>query len=270
NYIQTDFEINYTGSKAVPLDIEYQIAATVNGFRGEDSDKANYWSKSFPLTNIKKIKEDNSNTWSKKERVNFQLAGYDAFAVRAAEITGMKVGNELIVAMTGKVIAHAGEEDLETPFDVHLEIPLMEDVFQINKAGIDPIKNNVSVMVETPKPVDMTRAIPYGTLFILSLIGLIIMTFFTREPNQDEMMMKRVNNIIKNYGSRIIALENIPKVNYRQYYKVHSIKDLIKIADEIQKPIFYETDRDNIVKNFEFQVIENDTMYSLLLDASES
>ncbi len=81
--------------------------------------------------------------------------------------------------------------------------------------------------------------------------------------------MKKVNGTLKNYGSRIVALQSIPKMNYRQYYKVHSIKDLIKIADELQKPIFYEVDRDIIVRNSEFHVIEDDTIYSLFLDSSE-
>ncbi len=73
NYIQTDFELNYQGSKNVPLDIEYQILATVNGYQGDESQKRIYWTKNFPITNKKTIKEKDSGTWSKKERVNFNI-----------------------------------------------------------------------------------------------------------------------------------------------------------------------------------------------------
>ena len=270
NYIQTDFEVNYKGSKAVPLDIEYQILATVNGYQGEDPDKVNYWSKSFPLTNKKVLKEDRSSTWSKKERVNFQLSGYDAFAVRAKEITGMEVGNEVILSMTGKITAHTDKEDLDTPFDVNIRIPLMEDVFQITKSNVDPIMKNVTAKVETPAPIDLFRTVSYGILLGFCLIGLIILIVFTREPNAQELLFRKVNGTLKNYGSRIVALQSIPKMNYRQCYKVHSMKDLIKIADELQKPIFYEVDKDTVVKDYEFHIIENDTLYSLFLDSSEA
>lgn len=269
NYIQTDFEINYKGNKPVPLDIEYQLIATVNGSTGEDPDKLNYWSKNFPLSAVKKAKTENGS-WSAKERVNFQLANYDAFAVRAKEITGMDVSNEVLVSMVGKVVAHTGKEELETPFDVHLQIPLMEDVFSITKAGTDPIKDKVTVMAETPKPIDLLHVIPYGTVLGISFIGLIVILFFTREPNNDEMLLKKANAIVKNYGSRIVALQNIPQMNYRQHYKVHSMKDLIKIADELQKPIFYEVDSSTIVKDYEFHIIEEETLYSLFLDSAEA
>ena len=268
NYIQADFGMQYVGSQKVPLDIEYQIIATVNGYQGKDKEKVIYWSKDFPLSTKKTTKSE--GIWNKTEKVNFAINGYDAFAVRAQEITGLDVSNDLIVSMKGKVIAHTEKEDLETPFDVNLEMPLMEDAFQIEKNNLDPISSNVKTMKEMPITLNLVKVIPYGILLLISVVGLIITIFFTRELNYEEMMTKRVNNIIKNYGSRIIALQNIPKTEYRQNYKVHSMKDLIKIADEIQKPIFYETDKDSIVKNLEFRVIENDTIYSLVLDSTET
>lgn len=269
SYIQADFGVEYAGSKNVPLDIEYQIIATVNGYQGDDKEKTVYWSKNFPLTTKKVVKEENKGIWNQKEKVNFTIGNFDSFAVRAKDITGFDVSNELIVSMTGKVIAHTGKEDLETPFDVNLQVPLMEDTFQITKNNLDPIQNSVTEMKDVQIPFNHFRVVSYGILLVLSLTGLIFMIFFTRDPNYQEMLVKRVNAAIKNYGSRMVALETIPKMNYQQYYKVHSIKDLIKIADEIQKPILYEADKETIVKNYEFHVIDNDVIYSLFLDNSE-
>lgn len=256
--------MDYSGTSKVPLDIEYQIIAIVNGYSGSSNDKKIYWSKAIPLTDKKNIKEV-SGVWSKKEKVNFQLSEYDSFAVKAKSITGMDVSNELIVSMKGKVIAHANNKELETPFDVGLQIPLTEDIFEITKLYLSPIQNNITVSEEIAVPLDVKRIVSYSILLLLSVIGIIILTFYTREPNDKEMLKKKVNSTLKNYGSRIVALQSIPKMNYSNNYIVHSIKDLIKIADEIQKPIYYEIDPDTIVKRYEFFVIENDTIYSLLL-----
>lgn len=269
NNIQAEYVIDYTGSKKVPLDIEYQIVATVNGYQGTDKEKVIYWSKAFPLTSKKLIKEE-SGTWSKKERISFSLSGYDAFTVRAQEITGMDVTNELYVSMIGKIMAHTENEDLETPFDVKLRIPLMEDTFEVTKSNLDPVSSNIAEKVESKASMNKFQAFSYGLILLLCLIGFVVLLFFTREPNYEEELRKKVNNIIKNYGSRIVALQSIPKMNCRQHYKVHSMKDLIKIADELQKPIFYEIDKDTAVKNYEFHIIEDDILYSLFLDSPES
>jgi hypothetical protein len=269
NYIQTAFSLEYSGSKKVPLDIEYQIIATVNGFQGGETEKKIIWSKNFPLSTKKIIKEE-SATWSKSEKVNFQLSNYDAFAVRAKDITGMTVTNELIVSMTGKVTAHTAKEDLETPFNIGLTIPLMEDTFQITVNNLEPIHKNITTKAESQAPVEKSRLILYGFLLTICLLGLFILLFFTRELNPQELLIKKVNSTLKNYGSRIVALQNIPKMNYRQHYKVHSMKDLIKIADELQKPIFYEVSSSTIVKDYEFHIIEEETLYSLFLDSSEA
>jgi hypothetical protein len=240
----------------------------VNGYQGTDKDKTIIWSKNFPLTNKKAVKEETGN-WSKKEKINFNLSSYDAFSVRAKEITGLDITNELIVSMTGKVTAHTKQQDLETPFNVNLQIPLMEDTLQIKKNNLEPIKNSITSKEETTQPMNKFRTLIYSNLLILCLISLVIMIFFTREPNSQELLLKNVHNILKNYGSRIVALQSIPKINFRQYYKVHSIKDLIKIADELQRPIFYEVDKETIVKDYKFHVIEDDIIYSLFLDSSE-
>lgn len=265
NYIQAEFNVDYMGTSEVPLDIEYQIIAMVNGYQGSSKDKKIYWSKSFPLTDKKIIKEQGS-VWNKKEKINFQLAEYDAFAVKAKGITGMNVSNELIISMKGKVIAHAEKENLETPFDVNLQVPLAEDVFEISKSDPSPIHKNITVTEEIPAPIVMSLIVRYSLLLVISIIGIIVLTFYTREPSEQEMLKKKVNNTLKNYGSRIAALQSIPKVNYNKSYIVNNIKDLIKIADEIQQPVYYEIDPDTIVKRYEFHVIDNDTIYSLLLD----
>ncbi|MDD2190178.1 MAG: DUF5305 family protein [Eubacteriales bacterium] len=268
SYIQAEFGVEYAGSMEVPLDIEYQIISTVNGYQGNDREKKIYWSKVFPLTAQNKVKEK-SGIWSKNEKVNFPLAQYDAFAIRAKEITGMDVSNEVIVSMKGKVIAHTEKEDLETPFDVSIKVPLMEDVFEISKPGLNPIKNSITVTEEIPAPLDIVRVITYSILLAFSIIGIAGLLLYTREPDEQELLKKKINSILKNHGSRIIALQSIPKANYKQHYKVHSIKDLIKIADEIQKPIYYEIDKDTVVKNYEFYVIENETIYTLCTDETD-
>lgn len=268
NYIQTDFGFQYNGSSKVPIDVQYQIIAEVCGYQGKDSNKEIYWTKDFPLTG-KKTFTEKSGSCKKNEVVDFSLSGYDAFAVKAKEITGMKTANEVIVSMTGKIIAHTPNQDTETPIDISITIPLLEDVFQIEKGGLDPVRNQITEAVEIQTPANKVKIIFYGIIFISCIVGFIILIFFSREPNTEEMIRKKINALLKNYGSRIVALHSLPRTLFRQQYEAHSIKDLIKIADDIQKPIVYETDEEQIVKNYQFCLMDNDILYSYRIDKQE-
>lgn len=265
SYIQAEFGMDYTGNADVPLDVEYQIVAKVNGYSGSDKEKISNWSKTFPISPVKK-ESLKGMSWKKAEKVNFPLSGYDSFAVRAEEVTGMKGSSEVIVSMTGKVIAHHQKEDLETPFDVSMQIPLMEDVFQIEKKNTDPIQKTITTSEKVPVPLNMVKIVFLCIVMILCIAGLVFVILFTREPDPEEVLKKKVITIIKNYGSRIVALNSLPRTLFKQQYETHSMKDLIKISDDIQKPILYETDPEQTVKNYMFYIIDEDTLYTWMVD----
>ena len=268
NYIQANFGFQYEGSNQVPIDVQYQIVATVCGYQGKDTNKEVYWEKEFPLTGEKAFTEK-SGSCKKDETASFSLSGYDAFAVKAKEITGMKVANEVVISMTGKVTAHTPDQDSETPIDISITIPLLEDVFRIEKGSLDPVRNQITDSVETAVSADKAKILLYGILLFICIGGLTILLFFSREPDSNEIMRKKVNTTLKNYGSRIVALHSLPKTIFRQQYETHSIKDLIKIADDMQKPIVYETDAEQIVKHYQFCIIDDDTLYSYRVDRQE-
>ncbi|GAB1475406.1 hypothetical protein MASR2M70_02380 [Bacillota bacterium] len=258
--IEAEFNVEYNSSKPTPMNIEYQVFATVNGYQGQAPGKVIYWSKSFPLTNNRVI-ETEGDSWSGKEAVPFTLKDYDAFAVKAKEISGMKVSNELIVELKGSISAKASKEDVVIPISASMTIPLLEDVFKIEKIAGEPIDVSVTETEEAIIPPDPSLIILLGFLMAV-LIGLMpILWFKIREPGELDMLRKKNNVLLKNYGSRMVAMEEIPDLNCSRYYQVHSIKDMIKIADEIQKPIIYVPDDMTLLRGNELYIIDQSNLY---------
>lgn len=258
--IKADFSIDYIGSISAPVKIDYQIFATVNGYQGQAPGKEVYWTKSFPLTDPKFINTE-GDKWKAREQVSFDLSQYDAFASRAKEISGMKVSNEVVVELKGNITARASKEEIPVPFTAAIRVPLLEDVFKIEKEIGEPIDVNITETEEVLVPVN---ALAVGFLLLLILLELtviFIVVFKIKEPDEIEGIRKKNNSLIKNYGSRMVAMKDMPDSNWKLHYRVYSIKDMIKISDEIQKPIVYVPDEIILFRDNELYIIDDDSLY---------
>lgn len=259
-HIQADFAVDYQGSDTTPIKIQYQVLATVNGYQGQDAGKNIYWTKSFPLTEEKTV-EIEGDSWRGEEQINFTLGDYDALAVRAKEITGMKVSNEVIVELSGTITAQTATEEVTIPFSSNLQIPLLEDVFQVTKTGGEPVQGSVTETEEIIMPFDRTKVSLLTVLMLLCIAAIPVLKFVIKEPDELTLLRKKNNGIIKNYGSRMVAMQEIPDLEYSRYYQVYSMKDMIKIADEMQKPIIYIPDENMVVRNNELFIISENSLY---------
>lgn len=259
-YIQADFAVEYQGSDRTPIKVQYQVLATVNGYQGQTENKNIYWTKSFPLTEEKTV-EIEGDSWSATEQINFNLGDYDALAVRAKELTGMNVSNEVIVELLGTIIAQTTKEEVTIPFSSNLQLPLLEDVFQVKKTVGEPIQGSVTETKEIILPFDRSKVSLFTVLLLLCITAIPVLMFIIKEPDELTILRKKNNGLIKNYGSRMVAMKEIPDLEYSRYYQVYSIKDMIKIADEVQKPIIYIPDENTAVRNNELFIINENSLY---------
>ena len=63
------------------------------------------------------------DNWNTTEQINFTLDEYDALAVRAKELTGMNVTNEVIVELLGTVTTNVTKEEVTILYSTKLEFP---------------------------------------------------------------------------------------------------------------------------------------------------
>ena len=259
-HIQAGFAVEYQGSETTPIKIQYQVLATVNGYQGQTESKNIYWTKSFPLTQEKTV-ETEGDSWSTEEQINFTLGDYDALAVRAKEISGMKVTNEVIVELLGTITAVTATEEVAIPFSSNLQVPLLEDVFQVTKTAGEALQGSVTETEEVLVPFDRTKVSLLTVLMLLIVAAIPVLKFVIKEPDELTILRKKNSGLIKNYGSRMVAMREIPDLEYSRFYQVYSIKDMIKIADEVQKPILYIPDESTAVRNNELFIISENSLY---------
>ena len=57
------------------------------------------------------------------------------------------------------------------------------------------------------------------------------------------------------------ALSEIPDIEWREIYEVAEIPELLKVADELRRPVFYIRDKDTLVKYSCFFVLDGGCQY---------
>lgn len=265
DYVTVNFGISYIGSDSYPIEIEYKIDATVTGQESTEPEsiiKGVCWSKVFPLIN-NQIINTTSNSCEIQKSINFSVADYENFANEAINITGIKIPHYLTIAMTGSIKIDTPYEVISLPINLNIQLPLLKDTFTITKSNTNIVQDTITSSETTtlPKPYNRIFIIIYVSIILLSIITITLLIIFSIEPTRQDIVYKKIKHIIKNYNSRLIAVRFMDDIVIKQIYSVQCIDDLVKVADEIERPIYYLYDKNKINYDSKFYVQDKDDLY---------
>jgi hypothetical protein len=107
--------------------------------------------------------------------------------------------------------------------------------------------------------VDMTRSVLY-VLLPLSFI----LAFRSRKVFGPSAMEQAVKSIQNKYGERIVELKDLAAAP-AEALALNSIDDLVKITNEMIKPIFHQSDTSSGIKH-SYYVLDGATCYIYLME----
>lgn len=258
--INTYFTSTFTGSEAATIKGEYEIVAQVAGYVTEQEIKTDVWSKNFVLV-PKQSFEGEGTDYKVEKTVSVNYQSYDEFARAVAEVTKVNLPMELRVIMTGNMSANTAYGVVEKPIQTSVVIPLGSSYFTMTTDGEAENKDSMKETVEIIVPVGGTMMIIYGILIGVVIIVFIGICLLVGELNLEDTNRKKIKRILTTYGSRMIGVDDIAEEGYKTTYKLKSIEDLIKIADEIEKPLLYKYRKDELQIN-NFYVMDEDVLYT--------
>ena len=135
-------------------------------------------------------------------------------------------------------------------------------VFKIDKSITEPIKGTVTETEEVAVPIDRAKLSLLAVLMLLLIVAIPVLLFIIKEPDELTLLRKKNNGLLKNYGSRMVAMKEIPSFESCRLYQVYSIKDMIKIADEVQRPIIYIPDESTLYVYNELLIINENIAFT--------
>lgn len=256
DYLSANFNYEFSGDKATKIKGKYNITARVTGFTYEGENFVSIWEKDYPIVQYKDFSFNDENKLINEE-VNLYLTEYNKFVEETIQATKINCDTSLTLIMEINLIGVTDKGTFEESISPSLVIPLNTPLFKITTNNIDK-PGTIEETIQVQMPLDKNKVILIGIITGISLLGLIFLICFTIDAPMKDALEKALNNIFKKHGARLVALTS--NVNTSNAKNVVSMDDLVRLADEINKPIFYKHSDDYKEIN-KFFIINDDEIY---------
>jgi hypothetical protein len=265
DYIDTNLKYEFTGEKSNNIKANYSIIAKVQGFTIELDEIKNIWEKDFPIVLDKTI-----NSYEDKilinEKVKLNLNDYNTFVKEIMETSKINCQTNLSLLMNVNISGSTNKGPIKDSIVANLIIPLDVTMFEILGNNIVDKPGAIDETVKVQLPVNKTQILIFGIILAILLITLIVLIFFIQIAPEKDQLEKELNIIFKKHGDRLVTLNS--DIDLENAISVKSIDDIVKIADEVGKPILYKYS-DNYKEINKFYVTNNDEVFLYVLAYSD-
>ncbi len=258
DHIGVTFNNKYQGGKGAEYKGDYSITGELTGWESGTESPAPAWTKEFILSPKKNFRTKDDGLML-TQNVNIDYNHFNAFVAEVGKVTGYNTTYSMKVVMAVNYTITTDEGEATGSVSPSLTIPLGENYFKIAKSGIDEVKNDITKTVKVAAPVDYGKVILFSTIGLFCLI-LLILILSSAETTLTDIQRKRVRKLLKAYGSRAAAIDKGLDSDNLDLCYVHSMNDLVKISDEIERPIFYVYHED-LAAVREFFIVDNEKTY---------
>lgn len=239
DYINAIFNYEFKGEKEADIKGSYDITAVAEGYIGERETYKTIWRKEFKLLPKTNFELKDKNLVIKKE-IPIKYEEYNNFAKQVIQDSKFGLQVKLLVSMNVNLKADTGKGIIEEKMSPTMIIPLNTNFFEVTG---ELSKDKPGVIEGTKKiklPVDKKKVIMYSSLLTVLTAALLFLIFFTSAFTAKDPFIKSLNKIFKNYGDRLVALNDDAAILNENISNVKSMEDLVKVSDEIGRPIVYK------------------------------
>ncbi len=261
NYVNT-----YTASVEAEIQGQYKITAEFRGYTNEQSDegekKVTVWSKNEVLKNTTSFTQT-ADKHEINEKIKVNLTQYNSFMKKLQEEENLSMPAEVILKIEGKKTVKLPKEEVEMPILATAVISVSSDYFKIEQQVSEAVEGKQTEEVITLLPMNHKLMLTEGVIGFLSLVGCILVGIFVIDIEDKEKMIRKIKGIYIEYGSKMVQVDVINKQGFKNNYKLNKLEDLIKLAEELEKPILVEQGQS---MQPSFYVIEQQDLYSYHLE----
>jgi len=241
DFIDIKFLYEYTGNKNIKLDYSYNINAILIGSYNnnfENTRGSEVWTKVYPL----KDTTANSITDNKfiiDEGIKIYLNSYNVELDKFKQTLGIPITAMLRISLNIDISGLIDNKYFADNYIDTLDIPLGTSVFRINKMEDTIDKINI-YEDEKEQELDVKGLVFYiSSILIIALLALWFTKKYVLITTHESKWHKKITKILKEYGNRIITVENIINLPSIHYISIPNFNELIELADELTAPILH-------------------------------
>ena len=256
--IDTTFNYEFKGERIAEISGTYELIAVVEGYIGEGDERATLWKKQIPLLTKTKF-EANDAKFSITQKMPIKLSDYNAFVENVNKESKVNTQARLTTYMNVDLTAKTDKGSIKEKESISLVVPLNASYFRITKNSLENKSKAIEEVITVQRPVRKDPIIGYGVGAGILILVLFLIIFGTQKTEIDPYI-KALKKIFKKHGTRLVALETEVEAASEYQIKVCSIEDLVRISDELGKPMIYK--QSNIYQNIsKFGVIDGDRYF---------
>lgn len=250
DYIKAQFSYNFNGERKANIIGDYEVVALIEGYTGEKETYNVIWKKKLQLFPKTKFQvQDNKFTFMKELPIRYQ--DYNNYVNNVNYITGLNTEAKATISMNVNLRIETDKGTVEEKDSPAIIVPLKTNYFSIEKKQAGNKPGAIEETIRSQVPVDFIFVAMYCFIVVLLIVVLLYVVFYTVGIVENNPILKNLNNIFKEHGNRLVALKNDLILESKNTLNVRSMDDLVRVADEINKPIMYIYSKDfNDIKHF--------------------
>lgn len=261
--INTTFNYEYNGDRRADISGYYEVSAVVEGYIEIEKKHITIWESKFALS----PKTDFTNKDGKitlTKSVDIKLSEYNNFAGLIAEESEVQIPMQLNVYMDVNLKADTDKGPVEAGMTPQISIPLDESYFSITESEAKEEPGSIEETRKVQLPPNKHMVILYQVgMGIMALIAMALVIF--TESFKKSPFIKQLDKIFKMHGSRLVALSSeLLASSLESCSIVRSIDDLVRVADELGRPIMYEYSEE-YKEMVHFYVVDDKRTYLYIL-----
>lgn len=235
--IETTFLYKYDGERDGSVSGTYEVVAVVEAYDSTGQSSSKVWEKQFRLVTPTKFSyKGKQGSFSINALVDYNY--YNQFLDAVNKAVGTSVGDAVLVVKSN-IISNTStpkgvKHEVLTP---SIEIPLGSKLFQIKTNP--PVKKSrvVYAAKSSINPQVKKERIIYTAVSAVLLASMVCFGFATKQA-VEEPEKKMLAIVDKRYGDRIIQTTENSLPDTDRIVRVVNMENLLKVADELAKPIF--------------------------------
>ena len=265
NSLDMDVNYKYSASQSSAVKYTYEIDAILVSSYSQDGKDYNVWNKTFPLKVSEQL--ESNDTINISEKVNIDYKKYHQEVKDFKETMGMSLKSYLFVKLTVNtstdVYGQVRKNQYVSNFSISLgdKVAVIEDKSENKTVGDYKNTNTINY-----NHIDVTKCV--FSLISMSICIYIIyyINFKTRKFNfiKNEFKLE-LNRILKACQDRIVIVKNQLDTDEENIIDVHNFGELIKLSEELYKPILCWISDDLNNEQASFSVISNKIKYRFIL-----
>lgn len=225
--------------------------------------KTSQWTKTYNLVQTTTFNANNARRYSFTENFPIDYLYYESIITQINNETGVTAQNPvLIIKCNLQLNADTGEEIITQSFNPSIEVSLRRDTIDISET-LSLRTSESKTEQETIKLEENTEEKNIWILNTLAFLSLGIIVFFVTKTEKTTLskVEKKFRNIKKKYKEYIIELKKPLTTDGADLIYVKTMDDLIRLSEEMGKPIlFYDHSKDS-KERYGFFVIEEYNHY---------